>query len=292
MKTFTTIGDEHWYPSKTIEDKWYPSVTTILKAYPKGVGFERYLANQESYESSREILKAAGSRGTNVHDATERLENGSILHRTEFTDEEWKMLMGFINFHKDLKPEIIMTEKSIVSDVLETGGTIDRVYKIDGEYVLLDFKTSKAIHNNYWLQVAVYHGLFMEQREALGLGHITPMRTAILRLAPGKKSGYELAYHDMSKIREDFDTFFSLYRIWKYDNPKAKPQFDTLPDTIDLGYNISNNSEAIITNNNLNQHYEETTITSGTQSEEDQLAQGDRIKRSVKKVKEVTKKPA
>lgn len=278
-KTFTTIGDEHWYPSKTIEDKWYPSVTTILKAYPKGVGFERYLANQESYESSREILKAAGSRGTNVHDATELLEAGQMLHRVNYTDEEWKMLIGFINFHKDLNPEVIMTEKSIVSDTFETGGTIDRIYKIDGEYVLFDFKTSKAIHKNYWLQVSVYHGLFMEHRDALGLGHVTPMRTAILRLAPGKKSGYELVYHELEEIQEDLETFKAIQKVWKYDNPKAKPQFDTLPDAISLGYNVS------VTTNETIQTHEKTTISSGIEEVKNQPAQNDRIKRSKKESK-------
>jgi len=278
-KTFTTIGDEHWYPSKTIEDKWYPSVTTILKAYPKGVGFERYLANQESYESSREILKAAGSRGTNVHDATELLEAGQMLHRGNYTDEEWKMLMGFINFHNDLSPKVMMTEQSFVSDTLGTGGTVDRIYNIDGEYVLLDFKTSKAIHNNYWLQVAVYYEMYMELRGTIGMEAIVPKRTAILRLAPGKKSGYELVYHDLEQIMEDLETFKAIQKVWKYDNPKAKPQFDTLPDAISLGYNVS------VTTNETIQTHEKTTISSGTQSEEDQPAQNDRIKRSKKESK-------
>jgi len=279
MKTFTTIGDEHWYPSKTIEDKWYPSVTTILKAYPKGVGFERYLANQESYESSREILKAAGSRGTNVHDASELLEQGLILKRSDYTDEEWKMLIGFKKFHEDIRPKIIMSEKSFISDQLETGGTIDRIYNIDGEYVLLDIKTSKAIHNNYWLQVAVYYHLFMELKDSVGLGHVVPKRTAILRLAPGKKSGYELVYHELDEILKDFETFYAIYNVWKYENPKAKPVFDTLPDTIDLGYNIS-----ITTNETIRTH-EKTTISSGTQGEKDQPTQVDLIKRSKKESK-------
>lgn len=272
-KTFTTIGDEHWYPSKTIEDKWYPSVTTILKAYPKGVGFERYLANQESYESSREILKAAGSRGTNVHEATELLEAGQMLHRGNYTDEEWKMLIGFIQFHKDMNPEIIHTEISIVSDTLQTAGTIDRIYKIDGEYVLLDIKTSKAVHKNYWLQTAAYWNMFVN----LPGDYVKPVKTAILRLAPGKKSGYEYTTHDIADINEDFQAFQAVYGVWKYDNPNAKPKFDTLPDTIDLGYNVS------ISNPNTNEN-EETTNNGGVEVKEDQAPKSDRVKRSKKEV--------
>lgn len=281
-KTFTTIGDEHWYPSRALPDTWYPSVTTILKAYPKGVGFERYLANQESYESSREILKAAGSRGTNVHDGTELLEQGLTLSRSSYTDEEWKMLLGFKSFHNDIAPKVMMTERSFVSDVLQTGGTIDRVYMIDGEYVLLDFKTSKAIHNNYWLQIAVYYHLYMELKDSIGMGDIVPKRTAILRLAPGKKSGYELVYHDMEQITADYEAFQALYKVWKYDNPKAKPQFDTLPDTLDLGYNIDN-AKSII-NLTPTQNHEETTNTSGVEVKEDESPQSNRIKRSKKEV--------
>lgn len=274
-KLFSTIGDEHWYPSKAIEDKWYPSVTTILKAYPKGVGFERYLANQESYEASQVILKAAGSRGTNVHDATELLEAGQTLLRDNYTDEEWKMILGFVNFHKDMNPQIVMSEQSIVSDNFQTGGTIDRIYKIDGEYVLLDFKTSKAIHKNYWLQVSVYYQLYLDVKDSLGLKDVVPVKTAILRLAPGKKSGYEYVTHDIDEMMTDYMAFSSLYSVWKYDNPDAKPKFDTLPNTISLEYNnsITNSNSPIEPN-------EKTTIDGGVEVKEDQAPKSNRVKRS------------
>ncbi|WP_230677635.1 hypothetical protein, partial [Streptococcus pneumoniae] len=75
---------------------FYPSVTTILSVFPKSVGFNKYLTAQTNWESSQEILKAAGQRGTNVHKATERLESMETLVRPDFSVQEWQMLEGFV----------------------------------------------------------------------------------------------------------------------------------------------------------------------------------------------------
>jgi hypothetical protein len=226
---FVTSENEHWYPSKTKANVWYPSVTTIIgDSFPKGIGFQKYLANQESYESSQDILKAAGKRGTNVHEATEVLERGHILYRDNFTLEEWTMLQGFVAWHKKYNPRPIHIERGWVSDQLETGGTIDRVYDIQGDIVVLDIKTSSAVHQNYFCQVAVYDRLLTE--------HTTLVAdyTAILRLAPKKKDGYEYVLRDRDEIEEDFAVFQSVQKIWKYRNPKAKPKIIEVPTTLSL----------------------------------------------------------
>lgn len=228
---FITIENQHWYPSPTKKDIWYPSVTTILSCFPKGKGFEMYLANQQSYEASQEILKEAGKRGTIVHQATELLENGDMLLRENYTLEQWKMLESFVSWHKTYNPGIYAIEKSVVSDKLKTGGTIDRVYNIGGLRTLLDIKTSSAIHDNYWLQVSVYVKLW-EEKEKDKIDQV-----AILRLGSRHKCGYEYQIHTREQIEEDFKAFKSIQNIWNYINPNAKPKIEVVPDTLSLEMN-------------------------------------------------------
>jgi len=226
---FITSENEHWYPSPTVPGLYYPSATTILgDSFPKGIGFQKYLANQESYEKSQEILKSAGSRGTNVHEGTELLERGHTLYRESYTLEEWQMLEGFVKWHKKYNPRPIHIERGFVSDELETGGTIDRVYEIDGDIVTLDIKTSGAVYDSFWAQLGIYDKLVTEKTT------LVSDYTAVLRLAPKRKEGYEYVIHKRDEIDEDFKVFRATQSIYKYRNPKAKPKLLEVPTTLSL----------------------------------------------------------
>lgn len=223
---FITSENEHWYPSQKKKETWYPSVTTVLSIWPKGVGFNRWLGNQESFDSSQQTLKAAGDRGIRVHNATQVLEEGGSLHRDAFSLEEWQMIMGFVNWHRKYNPEVIFVEKSVVSDAEQTGGTIDRLYRIDGQVILLDIKTSSAVHDQYWVQTGVYaHLLAVELK-------IMVDATAILRLAPRRKELFEYVLHD--EWGKDALLFDNVYGIWKFLFPNAQPKFLELPLILSL----------------------------------------------------------
>jgi hypothetical protein len=227
---FITSENEHWYPSAKKKDVYYPSVTTIIGAcFPKGYGFQKYLANQESWEKSQEILKAAGTRGTNVHKGSELLEEGHMLSRASYTLEEWQMLEGFVKWHKTYHPQVQAIEFSAVSDKLKTGGTIDRIYMIDGVRTLLDLKTSSAIHDNYWAQTAAYVKLWEEIHPDMPIE-----QTAILRPTTRRKQGYEYCLHTREQIEEDFKIFKSVQALWCYLNPTAKPTILDVPTTLSL----------------------------------------------------------
>ena len=232
IKEKIEIEGFRWYPSSRKREVWYPSVTSILEYFPKGKRFEMYLANQESYESSQTILKAAGQRGTNVHKGTELLESGIVLLRENYSLEEWQHLEGFVNWWKKYRPEKIAIEKSLVSDKLKTGGTVDRIYRIGEEIVLLDIKTSSAIHDNYWSQTATYAKLWEEKYPECPITN-----TAILRTAPRRKDGYEFAIHTRNEIEEDFKIFKSVQLLWNYLNPNAKPKIIEVPETLSLNEN-------------------------------------------------------
>src|SRR4051812_10168521 len=99
--------NEHWYESPTKKGVYYPSVTYVNQM-PKGVHFDKYMADQESYEDSQRLLKEAGERGTRVHQASELLEKGQSIAYNDahgLTDEEYKLLEGFVSWHNETKPE-------------------------------------------------------------------------------------------------------------------------------------------------------------------------------------------
>lgn len=233
-KEFIESEGGHWYQSPTNPEVKYPSVTTVLKLFPKGEGFERYLANASSYEESQKVLKQAGERGTRVHDASERLEKGESLDREEFTLEEWRMLMGFVAWHKEYKPKPILIEHSLVSDTYRTGGTLDRLYEINDEVegrmvVVFDLKTSSAIHDSYWVQTGVYAQMVQEAKIAI------PTHTAILRLTTRTKKGYEYKTHSMEEYTKDADLFEAVRFVWDYLNPDSTgPKEIEVPDTLTL----------------------------------------------------------
>lgn len=228
---FITSENEHYYPSPKKKGIWYPSITTLLSIYPHGVGLNRWLAAQSSWEASQEVLKAAGKRGTKVHEATQLLEQGSELFRDSYSLEEYEMLMGFVEWHNLFKPKMIHMEKSLVSDRMKTGGTVDRIYEINGKTILLDIKTSSAVHDNYWIQVAAYAKLV---KEKLG---ITVDATAILRLRQLKgntKTRFEYKAHDKEEYEFDFEEFPRVQFIWNRLNPKAGPKILEIPTTLKL----------------------------------------------------------
>lgn len=218
---------EHWYKSPK-KDIYHPSVTTYLSIWPRGVGFERYLANAQSWESTQETLKNAGKRGTRVHEATQLLEEGLELQRETYTLDEWQLLMAFVKWHHEFAPKVVFIEKSLVSDKLKTGGTCDRIYEIGGATTLLDIKTSSAIHENYYVQVAVYAKLAELELK------IPIEQTAILRLTDRRKDGYEFKVRNKEEWHNDFKLFKPIQELWNHINPDAQPKILEVPTTLKL----------------------------------------------------------
>ena len=94
--------NEHWYLSPKHKGVYYPSVTMVTSYLPKGKFFEKYLADQESYEESKRILQEAADRGTRAHIASEELDRGNtIAYETSgLTDEEYQLMTYYIAWHR------------------------------------------------------------------------------------------------------------------------------------------------------------------------------------------------
>lgn len=211
MKEYVIPKEEHWYPSPKKEDVFYPSVTTVLGKLKSGLEFV-----------DDETLRFARERGTKVHKGCEYLDNGDELGRLYYTLQEWEMLMGFVEWHKEFKPRLILMEHTMVSDKLKLAGTLDRLYEIDGKITLLDIKTGSSIMNSAWLQVAAYAKLYGKKVD----------QVAILRLTDKKKSRYEYATNDNWK--DYYKVFAGLQATFEYLHPQQLVKVIDVPETLTL----------------------------------------------------------
>ncbi len=108
-------------------------------------------------------------------------------------------LKSFHEWRKEHELKVILTETPLVSDKYAYGGTPDCLAYINGELELLDFKTSKAIWNNYYYQIAAYRQLLIEH------GYPELNRARILRISKDDNAGFE------DQLITSFDDEFKLF---------------------------------------------------------------------------------
>lgn len=134
-------------------------------------------------------------------------------------------ISAFLDWCDNHEVEWIVSEKKIYSKNLGYAGTYDAEAVVDGELSLIDYKTSKAIYAEYWLQLAcyLYASEEMSHYEAKARGETGRRFDQMLILrTPKDEQGFDVATcDDREEIVEHVKTFnacLNLYR-WqkKYD---------------------------------------------------------------------------
>lgn len=179
----------------TESGKRVPSVTTILGKFkdPGGLiqwGYKTGL--RQGFAHGRNGVSPPGlyadkaaEIGTVVHDAVEAFVHGTIadlcLAETEGyaelsdsqADKAEVSFGAFLRWWEIVQPEITHTEIPLVSEELHVGGTMDAVATLGGRRVVLDWKTSRRIYDDYKIQLAAYAHLWGEvQGETLSEAHV------------------------------------------------------------------------------------------------------------------------
>lgn len=194
-----------------------PSATTILKILnkPQLVKWANYLGFQHLHVDA--VLNEASTLGTIVHYFINSiLSNNYIIYipdGTVPTDLLYSYINRFKIWFKTHTVEPIFLEKSLLSD--KFGGTIDFYGIIDGEYVLLDFKTSKKIRLSMFLQLALYTILLEEYGyhiDKVGILLINPKYKDEKYITRDKLEPY------VSFVRKLVDLFHSYFQINNDDN--------------------------------------------------------------------------
>lgn len=219
------IKDDRFYE---IKGKAYPRVTWINSFYPKGTGFDRWMGSMTSFEEAEEVKEAAGRRGTNVHEAIGRLIQGVELSVDNYTDREWEMIVAFIEWVKMYKPIFVLNEQRVVSKKYGYAGTFDALVMIGEQHYLVDYKTSSAIHNSYWCQLAAYNQAAKEN------GIVVAPHLAILRCGTKHKAGYEWKV-ESGKQKQFFTTFLAVKNIFHAEvGENPQPHTKEVPLTVKI----------------------------------------------------------
>lgn len=209
----------------------FPSVTTILDAYPKGPAFYEWLKSVG--DKADEIRDSFGKRGSVVHRLTEEYDYElevtlmDEFNKPLYTSYEWAMFERYIEFLNRFKPDLDLIEQNFCSLKLGFGGTLDRTMTLNGEYLLVDIKTSNYLHNHFWLQQSAYVKMYEEINEK------KIDRTAILWLnaktrTDGKEGsvqgkGWQMVFSPRT-LDEDWNLFKATYDLWRIENGSLKPK--------------------------------------------------------------------
>jgi hypothetical protein len=150
----------------------YPSVTTILDILDKSGALmpwavnntiEYLKTNPGQYEQARieyrNVSKEALNIGSQVHDLIEcYIKHGKDKsYMTKYNDSVQNAFLAFLEWEEKHNVEWLETEQSIYHPSRGYAGTLDFIAKIDDHIYCGDFKTSKAIYPEYYMQIAAYN---------------------------------------------------------------------------------------------------------------------------------------
>lgn len=202
-----------------------PSVTTILEAMPKPqliywaaklsarAVLQGEAETEEQATSAITIAKSEGAkRGSLVHSLTEAADNGASPDINSLPPDIRPYALAHQKFVNDFKPKLIYNEQTAVNLTFGYGGTIDRVYEIDGKMVIVDYKTSANYYPSMGLQLAAYRNA---EFTITPDGKYEPMpkidQTMVVLL--GDDGGYTV-----KDTNESLEIFLALKKIWLWIN--------------------------------------------------------------------------
>lgn len=225
-----TFLDNRFYQADN--EIYVPSVTTILNAYPKDAGFFKWL--KEVGEDSDNIRDEAGRRGSVVHLLTERYDAGEEISLMDdyghigYKLQEWAMFERYVEFCSRFPFEVIHSEINFISQSLGFAGTIDRVIELNGKTILVDIKTSNAIYDTYWLQLAAYRQLLIEAYGYRGIDEVGILWLNAKTRTNGKNDaiqgiGWQLITKPADQPK-DWDLFQATHKLWIAQNGDMQPK--------------------------------------------------------------------
>jgi len=118
----------------------------------------------------------------------------------------------FVDWWDSQDLEVVATEIQMVNEEFRYGGTIDLIAKNkDGQYILVDFKTSKKIGEPYWRQCAGYAQLWNSCiTDAFKHSKIT--NHAIVRIGKLEEGDFEVVWKP--DLTAYWNTFRRQVEVW------------------------------------------------------------------------------
>ena len=128
-------------------------------------------------------------------------------------DRAENCFLSYLEWEKHHKVEPNMTEAALVSEEFLFGGMVDFYGLVDGLYTLMDFKTGRAIYDEYWYQVAAYRALLEEQLYRVD-------RVIILRIGRDEDEGFD--ERNRVNLSVEWKIFLACLEIYKLKKLRGK----------------------------------------------------------------------
>jgi len=182
-------------------------------------------ARRAHYEAS----KKARELGTRVHAVADHWFSddklGLISEMLKVRDEEERLaLSALIKFFQTQKVERELGERKIKSLKYRYAGTADFIGKINGDYVVADYKTSSAIYPEYFVQTSAYASALEEEGFKID-------KTMIIRI--GKDGVLEMKADENWKDKMPIFLAHKEIYEWKMKMKDLKNGKTTLEDKLD-----------------------------------------------------------
>lgn len=198
---------------KTSDGKRVPGATTItgLLNKPYLVKWANNLG-LEGIDSSKYTDEAA-SIGTLAHqmvqDHLQKRPTVMSNYSANQIDLAQNSFLSYLHWEEGHKVEPIICEVPLVSEMRLYGGTVDCYCLLDGVPTIVDFKTGKAIYDEYFVQVAAYKELLIE--------HGYPVeQIKILRIGRDETEGFEeRTVTDARDYMTIFEDLLDIYYLKK-----------------------------------------------------------------------------
>ena len=153
---------------KNTDGKVVPGVTTILGnlGWNKNILVAWAKRTALAGEDPTKVMEHAGAIGSLAHYLCECHIKGDEPDTSDYTSEQIEKaenaFLGYLEWEKMVKPEYAAIEMKMVSEEFQVGGTCDFVARINGELVIGDFKTSKAVYDGHIAQLSAYRKMYLE----------------------------------------------------------------------------------------------------------------------------------
>ncbi|WP_425837377.1 hypothetical protein [Streptomyces fractus] len=182
-------------------------VSQLVQRDPKGA--VDYLKGAHRRKS-----KAAADLGSAAHDYFERLARGETVNDRHVHVDVKPHVRHFREFLEQVQPEFLFLEETVWSDTDKYAGSFDAIAKVDGEIVILDWKTSKSIYDSVALQLSAYR--FADRIIIAETGESVPVPEIVgggaLHVRP---EGWAL--HPVQCDEEVFKTFNHLRGVFDWE---------------------------------------------------------------------------
>lgn len=171
---------------------------------------DKFLPKKYFYETKRDT---AASVGTICHFMCECYLKNVEPDLSEFPKEQVSLaengFIKFLEFWEKSALEVLHTEHALVHPYSPFGGTLDAICKDkDGNHVLLDLKTSKALYPEMFAQLAAYRELWNQEY----LEDERIKRSIIIRI--GKTEAMDLEIREENSLKPYMDLFMGALAVY------------------------------------------------------------------------------